>query len=152
MPWPSSRRRWGHAPSRVPSGRRATTRRCSTPSRTPRRSRPGGARTRSPRRAGGGWKPAIGCSRPRGAGRLLALDTGRRGYLYPAWQFGPRGVLPGIEAVLGAFDGVDAWTQAAWFLSGDARLDDDTPLEALRRGEAEAVRRAAAAYGEQGAA
>ena len=88
----------------------------------------------------------------RRAGRLLALDTGRRGYLYPAWQFGPRGVLPGIEAVLGAFDGVDAWTQAAWFLSGDARLDDDTPLEALRRGEAEAVRRAAAAYGEQGAA
>ncbi|HEV8635583.1 MAG TPA: hypothetical protein VG370_15265 [Chloroflexota bacterium] len=86
----------------------------------------------------------------RRAGRLLALDTGRRGYLYPAWQFGPRGVLPGLEAVLGAFDGVDPWSQAAWFLSGDARLDDDTPLEALRRGEAEAVRRAAAAYGGTG--
>src|SRR5688572_10117390 len=50
----------------------------------------------------------------RRAGRLLALVTGRRGYLYPAWQFGREGPLPGQEEILGAFDGADPWVQAAW--------------------------------------
>jgi hypothetical protein len=46
--------------------------------------------------------------------------------------------------------GVDGtWSRAAFFFSGDIRLDWRTPLELLLRGEIEAVRRAAAAYGEQ---
>ena len=42
--------------------------------------------------------------------------------------------------------------RAAFFLSGDPRLNGATPLEELRRGNIEAVRRAASAYGEHGAA
>ena len=44
------------------------------------------------------------------------------------------------------------WTQASWFLTGDSRLGDVRPIDVLRRGEAERVERAAAAYGDQGAA
>jgi hypothetical protein len=86
----------------------------------------------------------------RRTGKLLALQT-PRGFLYPAWQFGDDGVLPGLERVLARL-AVAPWTQAAWFLSGDSRLGDARPLDVLRRGEVEPVLRAAAAHGEQGAA
>ncbi len=82
--------------------------------------------------------------------KLLSLGT-HRGFLYPAWQFADEGVLPGFEQVLAALE-ADAWTQASWFLTGDSRLGDARPLDALRRGELQPVLRAAAAYGEQGAA
>ncbi|MBI3971349.1 MAG: hypothetical protein HY332_08665 [Chloroflexi bacterium] len=87
----------------------------------------------------------------RRAGRLLALNLGRRGSAYPAWQFGPDGVLDGFEAVLAAL-AVSPWTQASWFLSGDVRLGGETPLAALRRGNVDAVQRAARASGEHSAA
>jgi len=86
----------------------------------------------------------------RRARKLLALETSR-GFLYPAWQFSDDGVLPGLEQVLAALEAAP-WTQASWFLSGDSRLGDARPLEALRRGHLQQVLRAAAAYGEQGAA
>jgi hypothetical protein len=86
----------------------------------------------------------------RRAGKLLALETSR-GFLYPAWQFGDDRVLPGMERVLGALD-APPWTQASWFLTCDSRLGDLRPIDVLRHCEAERVERAAAAYGEQGAA
>jgi hypothetical protein len=81
-------------------------------------------------------------------GRLLALplEDGKLGF--PSWQFAERGLLPGLDTVLRNIGVDDPWMQAAYFLSGELRLDGRTPLEALRRGEVEAVRRAAAAYGE----
>ena len=82
--------------------------------------------------------------------KLLALETSR-GFLYPAWQFTDDGVLPGLEQVLATLEAAP-WTQASWFLTGDTRLADARPLDALRRGELQQVLRAAAAYGEQGAA
>jgi hypothetical protein len=82
--------------------------------------------------------------------KLLALPTSR-GFLYPAWQFTVDGVLPGFEQVLAVLQ-ADAWTQASWFLTGDSRLQDARPLDVLRRGELQPVLRAAAGYGEQGAA
>lgn len=88
----------------------------------------------------------------RRAGKLLGLSVGRRGYAYPAWQLGREGVLPGLEAALTSLKVYDPWMRAAFFLSGDPRLNGATPLEELRRGNIEAVRRAASAYGEHGAA
>jgi len=82
-------------------------------------------------------------------GLLIALtdEYGKRGF--PAWQFTDSGSLPGLEEVL-ADMGVDGpWSRAAFFFSGDIRLDWRTPLEVLLSGDVEAVRRAAAAYGEQ---
>jgi hypothetical protein len=88
----------------------------------------------------------------RRAGRLLALAAGRRGYVYPAWQFGPDGMLRGFEDALGELSVTDPWARAAFFLSGDPRLDGTTPLEALRSGDAAGVRRAARGHGEHSAA
>jgi hypothetical protein len=88
----------------------------------------------------------------RRAGRLIGLDTGRRGYAYPTWQFAPAGgLLPGLEAVLAELADEDAWMRAAFMLGPDSRLDGESPLSALRRGETEAVRAAARSYGQQGA-
>jgi hypothetical protein len=88
----------------------------------------------------------------RRAGKLLGLDTGRRGYLYPSWQFTSDGVLPGLETVLRNLTIHDPWMQAAFFLNGSYYLDGESPLAELRRGHVKAVVRAALTYGEQGAA
>lgn len=88
----------------------------------------------------------------RRSGKLLALSTGRRGYRYPAWQFGEEGVLPGLEQTLGSFGIEGQWGQAAFFLGGNARLDGERPLDLLRRGRPEdiaAVVEAARTRGEQ---
>ena len=79
----------------------------------------------------------------RRAGRLIGLSVGRRGYAYPAWQFGQAGVIPGLEVALTSLSVHDPWMRAAFFLSGDPRLDGATPLEELRRGNVDAVQRAA---------
>lgn len=88
----------------------------------------------------------------RRAGRLIGLETGRRGFAYPVWQFDHQGVLAGLEAVLQAMPVRDPWGQASFFLSGDPRLGGERPLDALRRGRLEDVRRAASGYGEHSAA
>ncbi len=89
----------------------------------------------------------------RQAGRLIGLSTGRRGYAYPAWQFdAEHGTLPGLEDVLDDLSSHDPWMQVSFMLNSNAYLDDRTPLEALRAGELNPVRRAAQAFGEHGAA
>lgn len=85
------------------------------------------------------------------AGRLLAVDCGRHGHAYPAWQFTADGVLPGLERVLAALSGHDPWMQLAFFVSENTTLDGDTPLAALRRDACDAVLRAARLYGQHGA-
>jgi hypothetical protein len=87
----------------------------------------------------------------RQAGRLLAVSTGRRGYLYPAWQFTPEGVLPGLEQVLSLLADHDPWMRLAFVLNANTALGGESPLETLRRGDVEPVLRAARVYGEQGA-
>ena len=81
-------------------------------------------------------------------GRLLALPLKDGTLGFPSWQFAEHGLLPGIETVFRNIGVDDPWMQAAYFLSGELLLDGQTPLDALRRGDIEAVRRAAAAYGE----
>jgi hypothetical protein len=81
-------------------------------------------------------------------GKLLGLELGKRGYLYPSWQFG----LKGLEDVLSALGSRDFWEKLSFFLNPSDLLDDQTPLEALSRGEkTKEVLRAAKVYGEHGA-
>jgi len=84
--------------------------------------------------------------------KLLALTVGRRGYLYPSWQFVRHGVLSGWESVLRALEPNDPWAQLIFMLSPNDRLDDQRPLDALRKGKTEEVKTAAALFGEHGAA
>ena len=83
---------------------------------------------------------------------MLGLPAGNGAFLYPAWQFDARGPVPGLDTVLAKMTVASPWMRAAFFLSGDATLNGETPLAVLRRGDVEAVVRAAAMYGEQGAA
>lgn len=92
-----------------------------------------------------------GVDRRRRAGKLLALNTGRHGYVYPVWQFTDEGVLDGLEGALQALQVQNPWMRAAFFLSGNLRLGGASPLTELRRGHREEVTLAAAAYGEHGA-
>jgi len=87
----------------------------------------------------------------RQAKQLLALTTGRRGYLYPSWQFDGEGVLAGFPRALQAIDTEDPWGQASFFLDGNIYLGGASPLAELRLGNVDAVLRAASAYGEHGA-
>jgi len=84
-------------------------------------------------------------------GRLLALPVGKGSYRYPMWQVAGGTVIEGFEDVLSSFGVEDPWMRASFFLSGDARLGGERPLDRLRRGDVEAVKRAAAAYGVHGA-
>lgn len=87
----------------------------------------------------------------RKANRLLALPMGRRGFAYPAWQFGRGGTLPGFERVMAAFDEPNPWMRAVFFLSPNPRCGEKLPIHALRRGRIDDVIRGAQAFGEHGA-
>jgi cephalosporin hydroxylase len=60
--------------------------------------------------------------------------------------------IDGLEAVLAELRVFDPWTQAAFMLTPNTWLDDETPLDELRRGRATRVREAASVYGEHVAA
>lgn len=88
----------------------------------------------------------------RKVGKLLALTVGRRGYLYPSWQFARHGVLSGLETILRALAANDPWAQVIFMLSPSDRVGNQRPLDALRHGKVEEVKVAASAFGEHGAA
>ena len=113
-------------------------------------------------RAGGTLQPRevaelLGMSRQavgkrRRAGKLIAVQTGRRRYEYPACQFEDTGAIENLEEVLGAFaDDIDAWMQLAFLINPNESLGGESPLDLLRRGEVDAVARAARTHGEHGA-
>jgi hypothetical protein len=85
-------------------------------------------------------------------GKLLALTLGRRGYAYPVWQIVDGRTIDGLDTVLAELRDFDPWTRAAFMLNPNTWLDDETPLDALRRGQVARVRGAASVYGEQVAA
>lgn len=85
-------------------------------------------------------------------GKLVAVELGRRGYAYPAWQFQGGAVLPGLDRVLATFPEPGTWALIAFMLNGNAWLSGERPLDALRNGRIEDVVRAASHYGEQNAA
>jgi hypothetical protein len=79
---------------------------------------------------------------------LLAVPQPNGEHLYPACQFGPDGVLPGLSAVLQAFAVESPWTRLAVLLAPAEALGGRTPLEALAAGDVEGAATVAAAYGE----
>ncbi len=88
----------------------------------------------------------------RRVGKLLALSTGKRGFEYPACQFGEGGVVPGLAEVLAAFvDDVDPWMRLAFLVTPHGSLDGETPLDLMWRGDLEPVIRLAMNVGDHGA-
>jgi hypothetical protein len=77
------------------------------------------------------------------AGRLIALEAGARGRRYPAWQFEDEIAGRPLEAVLEALKGLSPWAVYRFFTTADSALEDETPLDALRRGAVEAAVEAA---------
>lgn len=100
---------------------------------------------------------ALGVSRQavdkrRRRGHLIGLTQGRRGYAYPAWQFEGGRTIANLEKALDAVREHDPWMQLAFFVNPNDHLNGKSPLELLRSEKLEPVLRAAANYGEQGAA
>jgi len=87
----------------------------------------------------------------RAQNKLIGLTQEKRGYAYPRFQFVKRGTLNGLENVMNIL-GSDPWTHLIFFVNPNDRLDGNTPVEELLRGNLEDVSRAARTYGEQGAA
>jgi hypothetical protein len=84
-------------------------------------------------------------------GKLLAVSLGRRGYFYPLWQFGDKGVLEGFEEVMEILRDEDPWTIMIFFLSKNSMLKNKKPLDKLRQRHLNEVLRAAGAVVNQGA-
>jgi len=85
-------------------------------------------------------------------GQLLALSTGKRGFEYPACQFGDEGVVSGLGDVLAAFaEEVDPWMRLAFLVTPNRSLDGGTPLDLMRRGKIGEVIRLAENVGVHGA-
>jgi hypothetical protein len=91
-----------------------------------------------------------GLGKKREKNRVFWLEVGD-GYVYPSFQIGPSGLLPGIREVLDAFEEDDPWARISFMLSGDARLGGRRPLDVLREGDVASVTRAARGLGEHGA-
>ena len=113
------------------------------------------------RAAGGGLTSsqvasALGITRQavdkrRSRGVLLALPSGSGEYLYPACQFTPDGVIPGLAAVLQAFRIESHWTQLSVLLAPAQGLGGRTLLAMLQAGDVKQAVDIAAAFGEQAA-
>lgn len=88
----------------------------------------------------------------RAQNQLVALTQGKRGYIYPWFQFEDGKTLPGLEEVLLELKSSDPWMQLAFFVNSNDRLSGRTPAAALRAGDQSEVLRAARSYGEHGAA
>jgi hypothetical protein len=93
---------------------------------------------------------AQGLGKRREKGQVFWLEVGD-GYVYPAFQIGADGLLPGVRDVLDAFAIADPWTRVNFMLTGDARLGGRRPIDVLREGDIASVIRTARAYGEHGA-
>lgn len=84
-------------------------------------------------------------------GTLLAVRQANGEFLYPACQFGEDGPLLGLGQVLAAFRVEGAWTRLSVLLAPAPSLQDESPLDALRRGDVAGAVDAVATYGEHGA-
>ncbi|HTT36310.1 MAG TPA: hypothetical protein VMH32_01425 [Burkholderiales bacterium] len=76
-------------------------------------------------------------------GKLIALEAGARGRRYPAWQFEDEIAGKPLETVLSALKGMGPWACYRFFTTPDSTLEDELPLEVLKRGDVDAVVEAA---------
>lgn len=88
----------------------------------------------------------------RNAGKLIALSTGRHGFLYPLWRFDESGTLEGLQDVLAVLEPHDEWVRTIFFVGKNPHLGGRTPVEMLRAGKLKDVLNAALIYGEHGSA
>lgn len=91
-----------------------------------------------------------GLGRKRFRNQVFWLGIGD-GYVFPAFQVGENGLLPGTRDVLDAFTVDDPWMRVKFMLRGNQRLGGKRPLDLFRKGEIDEVVKAAAAYGEDDA-
>lgn len=92
----------------------------------------------------------LSLGRMRKRNQVFWLDVGND-YVYPTFQLGKKGLLPGIQKVLDAFVVDEAWMRVNFMISGDLRLDGERPIDLIRDGRVGEVALAASAYGEHGA-
>lgn len=89
----------------------------------------------------------------RRSGALLAVSIGRRGWLYPVWQFTETGeVVPWLKPVRTSLEDADSWSQIRFFVSPNSVLEGRSPVSVLREGGLAEVERAARIWGTHGAA
>ncbi|MGV3773275.1 MAG: hypothetical protein ACO1QB_10270 [Verrucomicrobiales bacterium] len=86
------------------------------------------------------------------AGRLLAWREERQNaFRFPAWQFQNGRVLEGLEDVLAKLNAgsrLDDFGRLLFFLSKTRFLNEQRPLDCLRKGEVKKVLHAAEGYGQ----
>lgn len=79
--------------------------------------------------------------------QLIAVRDGNGNMHFPVWQFSPRGgAVAGLRETIGILKrrpGVDELSLVTFFINPSARLGDRSPIEALRAGEVEVVKRLA---------
>lgn len=83
--------------------------------------------------------------------KLIGVYTGRRGYLYPVWQFSENGIIPNLELILDELKNFDPWMIIIFMLTPNILLNNKTPLQQLHNGNLEQLILAAKSFGEQGA-
>lgn len=84
------------------------------------------------------------------AGALLGWREKQNAVRFPAWQFTPRGVLPGMAESLRALHekpNLDDWAKVLFYLSPRESLGGRRPLDLLKAGQGEKVRSLAEGYG-----
>lgn len=77
----------------------------------------------------------------RKAGIIIALHSGRHGFLYPNWQFGEGeyGFVPGLFKVLRILGSMDPWAKSIFLLKKHPAIRWRTPLDLLKQGQTEKV-------------
>jgi len=90
-----------------------------------------------------------GLGKKREKNQVFWLEVGE-GYVYPAFQLGPSGLMPGIREVLDELAEPDPWARVNFMLTADARLGRRRPLDALREGDVAGAIRAARGHGDHG--
>jgi hypothetical protein len=82
--------------------------------------------------------------------RIVFWNDAKNQFHYPKWQFNEAGALwPGVQEVLQTFKSSDEWRVMRYFLAPRHQLDDRTPLDLLRAGQATKVIAHAKAHGEE---
>ena len=101
-----------------------------------------------------GFGALLGVSRTsihnyRKQGKVMALPRGERNWLYPVWQVQEGSLLPGLAEVLAELRGrtYSAQGTALFFMTPAGALDEQRPLDLLRRGKVDEVKRFARTYG-----
>ena len=74
----------------------------------------------------------------RKAGTIIAVRAGDD-HGYPACQFGPNGIVPGLSEALAVMPLRADWMRLEWLLVPDNALEGHSSLEALREGRIEEV-------------